>query len=394
MAEHHSETELFRASFKEINRLLIAYAEGNYTRRGRISNRLDAVDTVINGINMLGEELRVSTISSDYFTSIFNAVPDMIFVLSPRGTLKSFNTAAQRTLGIQVDETDRLPAFAKTAGIDSPGFLRTMKKSLERSSSYTCESSFMAADKKVIPVWCLCTKIIDQKNDFKGYLLVARDITSQKESEKIILRAILDTQEKEQQRVAEDLHDSLGQELSALKLYLNTLENIAVKNDKKVKEVLDQCYGLLDSSIQNLRSICFNLLPGTIELSGLAEAIEALIYNLNLQKKVRIIFEKPRRTEEIPKPIELALYRIIQEFINNTIKHAQATEIVIRLQFNSAYDLYLSDNGKGFNLDTTQPLNGHGLNNMRSRVRMFQGSFELSSAPGKGTQVTIKIPKN
>ena len=389
--ESLEELEIFNSSFKEINRLLLKYASGNFNYRGKISGMLNSVDTVISGINMLGEELQSSTISRDYFTGIFNAVPDMIFVISPRGVIRSINQSTANFFGIRTPDASGLKLSEVFELQEKKSFFGFMKSALVHTSSFACEAKLTNIKGNHTPVWCLGNRITDTRDRFAGYLLVARDITDKKQSENKILRAIVETQENEQRRVAEDLHDSLGQELSALKLYLISLQNKLGKSNPGANQTLQQSLILLDNSIQNLRGICFNLLPGTIQLSGLPDAIDMLVKSLNEQTAVQIKFQNPRKYIPVKKTLEVALYRIAQEFISNSIKHSAADRITIRLSYTQGIGLYLSDNGKGFNPGAKFD-SGNGLRNMRSRVNAFNGTFNLASSAINGTNLFIQIP--
>lgn len=385
--EERKEFDIFKKSFHEINNLLIAYASGKYYKRGRISQQLHSTDSVISGINMLGEELQYSTISRDYFLSIFNTVPDMIFVLNGRGEIINCNESvfsnldlAQRDASLKFKDIVSDPEFS----------FQHMKERLKDSEHCTLELALKDHKNNEIPVWCNCTKIQSKGTQY-DYLVVAHNISYQKESEQKILKAIVETQEREQKRVAEDLHDSLGQELSALKLFLSSLE-LSIGDENK--ELLHQCNDLLNESIQNLRNICFNLTPGTIELSGINESIISLITKINQQHLIQIHFNPLKTTVNLKKDIDLALYRITQEFINNSIKHAYPKNIYIDLSFQKRLILKLRDDGEGFDTSQLAKISGNGIRNMSSRAVALNGKFEIKSEAGKGTQVIVRIPVN
>lgn len=382
------EYEIFKESFREINNVLIAFAGGNFTKRGKISNQLHSTDAVMNGINMLGEELESSTVTKNYFLSIFNAVPDLVFVLNSNGVITNFNRSAERVF--QILSEKEIIKFSEVINQGKYSFT-DIKSHLKENEIYEMEATFHHHQKE-FPAWCIFSTIRDQNKKSSDIIVVARDISYQKETEKKILRAIVETQEKEQQRVAEDLHDSLGQELAAIKLFMNSINSTASPGKKL--DIINQCNDLIDDSIENLRHICFNLMPGAIELSDLNHSVESLLNKLKDQHSITFHFTKMKKKPKIPKNIELAVYRIIQEFISNSIKYAEAKNIHIELNFNKNIYLYLSDDGKGFNISKKEHINGNGLRNMNSRANAFNGKFMIESELGKGTNASVIIPIN
>lgn len=226
------------------------------------------------------------------------------------------------------------------------------------------------------------------------YLLVVKDISEQKETENMILRAIVETQESEQKRVAEDLHDSLGQQLSAIKLYLNSIKSTESKNLNISAESFAACSKILDDAIVNLRLICFNLLPGSLEQCGLADSIDQLVFMFNNQDKVKVSFHFDDTPLKLKKEAEISLYRIVQEFITNSLKHADPKNIKIILTVSEYVTLQMTDDGKGFDPGKRNVYKGNGLNNMNSRIKAFKGVFKLTSVKGQGTKVYIKLPNH
>jgi PAS domain S-box-containing protein len=376
---------------EEINELILAYASGRFERKVSVSPKRDVMDSVVVGINMLGEELMATTISRDYFSSIYNAVSDMLFVITHEGIIDNVNKAVSVTLGLDLNAVIDTPI---NDYVDPHGavFFQYIKEELKSDrESIIFETNFKNKAGDPIPVSCSCAKIKDRSDDINGYVLAVQDITERKRTEQVVLRAIVDTQEKEQKRVASDLHDSLGQQLSAVKLFLNALDEHMVNTDKEA--IFGHCKGILDNAIDNLRSICFNLMPGTLELAGLELAIKEMVDKLGKQDLIDFHFKSTSRVPRVIKPIEFALYRICQEFINNTLKHAKAKNIYIRLSGTSEYiKLELKDDGCGFNLKKQQSSDGKGLDNMTSRARAFEGTCKLSSKSGKGTTLTAIIP--
>ncbi|MBL4624776.1 MAG: PAS domain S-box protein [Flavobacteriales bacterium] len=373
------------SQIEEINNLLLAYSDGKYETKGKISKHRDEIDTIISGVNMLGEELSATTISRDYFSKIYNSVGEMLFVLNEAGDIMDANSTAQNKLGIAsmaLGSVNITSFFGK-----NESSLASIIDQLNKSGHYSAECVFLPAESLTeIPVNCNYAHIKDSSESESKYLLVATDITERKQTERLILKTIVETQENEQRRVAEDLHDSLGQELSTVKLLLSSISS----RELKEQELLVHCKGLLDSSIVSLRNTCFNMMPSSLKRYGIAEAVKQLIHKIKFQEKMKFHFKTSENLVIANKGIQVALYRIIQEFVNNSIKHAECDNVNISIaqDFEKIY-LRINDDGKGF--DYTSKYASNGLNNMESRVKAYNGVIEMKSEIGKGTSLEVSF---
>ncbi len=222
-------------------------------------------------------------------------------------------------------------------------------------------------------------------------LLTASDITYQIKTENLIIRAIIDTQEKERQRLAKDFHDSLIQQLSAIKFFISSTTDLA--KNQKLKTILCKSNEALAEVITNMRNACFNLMPKTLEEFGLVKAVQEFCSHFLYHKKTNFIVEQNSKLPDFSPEIKIDLYRVIQEFITNALKHGEASEISISFHYNKKdLKILLVDNGKGF--DNKKPRKGMGLQNVRSRVKSHNGTLDIVSNIGKGTSYTICIPLN
>jgi signal transduction histidine kinase len=202
-----------------------------------------------------------------------------------------------------------------------------------------------------------------------------------------LLLAILEAQENERKRIAEGLHNGLGQLLYAAKLNLGQL----LPEDPGQGQVRDKVDRLLVEAIDQTRRISHELMPITLEDLGLEAAIRDIcckFSHLSLDFKCWVF--NMRHPQE--KHLQLAIYRIAQELANNIVKHAGATQasIVLREEVDFII-LQGEDNGKGFDPGEVKS-NGLGLKSIRDRVKLLNGSMELDSSPGKGTLISIYLP--
>lgn len=378
----------------KISELLIEYSAGNYSFQGEISDAMDEFDMIISGINMLGEELLSTNVDKDYFSSIFNAVTDLVMILDVNGNLIDHNQAVEENLLITKDNSHEI----KFDDLLCEGHqqFQTIKSTLDNDiKSVLIEADLIGLNDKVIHGQLTCSRIIDRFDEFKGYLISIKDITAQKLNEQLTLKAIFSAQQAEQKRVADDLHDSLGQELSMTKLMISNLRKHSTDNPKSL-ELISTCIDILNGSIKNLREICFNLMPGVLTRGGLNMAISELANKLNKQESFRVLFEKNPEIERMDSDLEIVLYRITQEFINNMIKHSDASELRIELNKDSKTNfisLYLEENGQGFDMSKLNKIGeNRGYQNLKTKVKAFNGLVSMNSAPGEGTSTYVKFP--
>lgn len=197
-------------------------------------------------------------------------------------------------------------------------------------------------------------------------------------------KALVKGQEDERARLAQELHDGIGPLLTSLKLRVG-MGDMSTKDKDALKE-------MIDDTIAEIRRISNNLMPSVLRDFGVGEALRNLMQTIQSSTpllSVRYQSDIPR-PEAIPAEIQLALYRIAQEAVNNALKHADPGEIRMSVtQFENRVSLFIMDDGHGF--DPSAPHSGNGLRNMQVRVEMFQGSLDLHSGEN-GTAIEIDIP--
>ena len=203
-----------------------------------------------------------------------------------------------------------------------------------------------------------------------------------------LLNAVFETQESERKRLAEDLHDSVGQVLSAIKLNLHRLDKDGVSEAKA--PLLADTRKLTDECIQEIRNIIHNVLPPVLTDYGLKEALEGLCLKMEQNTSVKVHCKNNLDEVRLRPEIELAFYRMAQELFSNAIKHADATIIHLTLTKDSVWlVMEFKDNGKGFNLDEVK--RGFGLKNLQSRVQLINGEVNVYTKPKNGTITIIRV---
>jgi signal transduction histidine kinase len=203
-----------------------------------------------------------------------------------------------------------------------------------------------------------------------------------------LLNAVFETQENERKRLAEDLHDSVGQVLSAIKLNLHRLDKSCV--NETTKPLLADTRKLADECIAEIRNIIHNVLPPVLTDYGLTEALEGLCIKIQETTGVKVDLKKELVNIRLKPEIELAFYRIAQELFGNAIKHSGANSINLTLTSESGWLIMeFKDNGKGFNINNIK--HGLGLKNMESRVNLINGAIKIHTKPDNGTITIIKV---
>jgi signal transduction histidine kinase len=206
------------------------------------------------------------------------------------------------------------------------------------------------------------------------------------------IKAEVSTLENERKRMATDLHDELGPLLSAVRIQINHLDTES-EHDKKIITIANRH---IDDILTKTREISYNLLPNTLVRKGLVIALHEYITRLCDIHELKITLQSNNDHIKLSKEQEINIYRIIQEVTHNTIKHANATELIIRLKTDGE-DLLLmtSDNGLGFDYENKLEANkGLGLINLQSRTEILNAKFNYRSDPGQGTQYIFEIPLN
>ncbi len=197
-------------------------------------------------------------------------------------------------------------------------------------------------------------------------------------------------QEQTFQNISREIHDSIGQKLTLAKLHLNTLDYL---NSNKTTLQVNESVTMISEAINDLTDISRSMSSEIILSNGLIKALEFEAAQLQKSGLYKINLSVTGNPVFMAANTELVLFRIVQEVINNIIKHAQATVIDIHLHYNTVLlTLAVTDNGKGFTIDATQP--GTGLQNIKKRAAMLQGSLNITSATNTGTQIKIEIPIN
>jgi signal transduction histidine kinase/tetratricopeptide (TPR) repeat protein len=210
--------------------------------------------------------------------------------------------------------------------------------------------------------------------------------------QELAARAVIEAEEAERQRIAKDLHDGVGQMMSAAKMNLSAVESYLNLQTKEQQQAFDNIIQLVDDSCKEVRSVSHNMMPNALIKNSLAAAIREFVDKLD-QRVLKVHLYEQGLDERLDSNMETILYRIIQECVNNVIKHSGANTLDITIiKESNEITATIEDNGKGFDTSDPEKFEGIGLKNMRTRIAYLKGTIDIDSSPGNGTVVALHVP--
>lgn len=285
---------------------------------------------------------------------------------------------------------------------------------ISKSKKTGWQGEFKATTKDHEDIWLEMAIIpFSPTDDRSELLIIASDITTRKaaqleierltkasfeekiDQQKIISSKIIENQEKEQNRIAKDVHDGIGQMLTGLKY---NLESIDISDIEKTATKIEHLKELTSNIIKGVRTATFNLTPPELTDHGIVPALNKLTHELaKLTGKHIVLFNKTDFNKRLDSLVEINIYRIVQEAINNAIKYADSTHILVSLSHSeNILSIVIDDNGKGFDPAKVKKVKegdgGMGMTFMRERIKYIEGRFFIHSEKDKGTRVTLNIP--
>lgn len=339
-------------------------------------------------------------------------MPVLYATVDQQGSFIFFSTHFQRLMELeQKDIPHNLKELLLDNGYNEE-FVSGLIRMIDEGNTWSGElklvngsGDFCWLDVHIIPVYW------QGRHEYK---LIAKNITEIKEArirsreinrEKVEARVreqqyrsvlILEGQEEERQRLGREIHDGLGQMLTALKL---SLEAITPSSSKHTVKRLEDTRGLMKSILKEVRRISFNLTPSSLSDFGVVPAVKKFCQEVNRLSAPEVTFEnKTRFVNRLEQHVENNLYRIIQEGVNNAIKYAQGRHIAVTFEHDPReLTVTIDDDGRGFDYEKLVSSghferSGHGIFNMKERAAFINAKFELFSEPGSGTRITIKLP--
>ena len=224
---------------------------------------------------------------------------------------------------------------------------------------------------------------LKQRSKLQQEIMLQQDIAT---------KAVIEAEENERKRIGSDLHDGVGQLMSAAKMNLSAIEDRLTFENEKDKEAFEKSIALVDEGCKEVRSVSHAIMPNALLRAGLSNALKEFIEKLDT-RVIKINLYSEGLNERIESNIETVLYRIIQECVNNVIKHSKANILDISLIKDlDGVSVTIEDNGKGFDTSKLNKEDGIGIKNIQTRVNYLKGSIDIDSAIGRGTLVAIHVP--
>ena len=369
--------------FLALEDTLLAYSHGDFTKKLALSENLDTLDSIMSGINMLGEELEETTIKRDFFNSAFHSITDSLVVIDNAGVIIDFNESFIVLTEFKKEDVigQNLKKFLKL------NLATTVQKLDKHSKAIDFESEVTNSSSRKIMVECHVS-VID--NNKCHSLVKIHDLTDKIHQEAGRIATIIKTQEEERNRVASDLHDSIGQQISALKFYFDSIQK---QKDEKLRiQLLKKTEALIDNVSDEIRNICFQLMPRSVEKFGIGQSIKQLADLIHFSTGIKFDVKIEEKTNKLDPNVSMSVYRVIQEFVNNSIKHAKCKNIGIHLSIKpKLLTLTMTDDGIGFTNDASLK-KGNGIDNINLRIKYLKGELDFNPEKNKGVKLNIAIP--
>jgi signal transduction histidine kinase len=212
----------------------------------------------------------------------------------------------------------------------------------------------------------------------------------QMKEERIRIAAVLTGQENERKRLSRELHDGIGQMLTAIKLKFEMIDYSTV-NDPILEEKLNDIKTNIRKTIFETRKISQDLMPSALEDFGFSSALRVLTEEFSLIKGIKVVFKDRKLKNELPSEVRISLFRIVQEALANITKHSDAKKVTVEVaEADGVVSLFIKDNGTTFRLEDIGK--GLGINNMRERTELLNGLFIIKNTEENGCEISISIP--
>ncbi len=325
------------------------------------------------------------------YMELVDLLPQTVIEFDNKGQFEFINKHGQDLLGFSNFEIKKETIHNIIHPSDRHKFYQEYLYLLEGGQNRGQEYRVITKYKKVLYMVFYLKKVHLLEKDEPGLRGIMIDISKRIKLERKVLNSVMETEDKERRRFSEDLHDGLGPLLSTVKLYINQMTTDKCDNAEGV-EMLAFANDLLDEAIVTTRNIANNILPGSIVDNGLIAAIQAFIIHIKNAGNINIEFND-NITQRFENNIEINIYRIIIELINNSLKYAEADKIEVDLSLNNnILSLQYKDDGIGFNIDNVKKGLGH--KNIKNRSISINGEYEYTSEINRGMIFNLKVEIN
>jgi PAS domain S-box-containing protein len=326
---------------------------------------------------------------------------DAIITKDLNGIITSWNHGAEQIFGYTADEVIGKPVtilMPEDRVDEEPGIIARIRRG-ERVEHY--ETVRRRKDGTLLDIALTVSPVRDQHGEIIGASKIARDVTEHKrvqsaEREAELMHRLVQTQEAERRRIARDLHDSIGQYMTAMRL---TIEGLAKRceDDPEMTNDLETVKDLASRIDRDISFMTWQLRPTEVEMLGLRDALKTLVEEWSNHSSIAAEFEFVGEDGPLPPLVDTNVYRVVQEALNNIAKHADAKEVSILMHRKASHIFVIvEDDGKGFDPNAVELVrtdgHGQGLIGMRERAELLGGSLSIESVKGRGTSVIVRVP--
>ena len=333
--------------------------------------------------------------SEERYRELFENAQDAIYVHDLTGRYTSVNRAAEKLSGYSREEI----IGKHFSNFIAPSHLRYARENLcrklDQQAETTYEAEIVSKTGRRTPVE-ISSRLIYEHGQPVGVQGTARDISERKqiqEALRLYSRALIDAQETERQRIARELHDEIGQVLTAVRINLQTAKT--ARDTAEAARHIEDSIRVTDEALRQVRDLSLDLRPPHLDDFGLTTALRWFIDRFSQRTGIVTEFEATDDEQRLTRETETACFRIAQEALTNVARHAKAKRVSVRLNRNrDQLFLTVKDDGVGFDvkaLKDSTPV-ALGLRGMKERASAVRGRIDIDSADGKGTQVRARFP--
>lgn len=390
-------------------------------------------------LELQNEELRLSqqelAASRESYVALYEFAPVGYLILGLKGLILKSNLAFADMLSIEREYLINRPFSAHIIVEDLNIYYRHLRNLFELKTRQICELSMIKRDGTPFDVHLESTLVLDEYKNIEQYRIMVIDISEHKRTQKqmaqysdhleetvdrrttelsvlkkdliikmdqtrkseeqlrFLTRRLIDTREDECKKISRELHDALGQQLTAITFNLSTLRNDI---PDFCKELLDDTDLIVDNMATQVRNLSLDLRPSMLDDLGLIPTLRWFINDFHKRTKIKIKLKAVELDEYRDENLAITIFRIVQESLNNVKKHAEATNVEIFLKREiTRITGFIQDNGKGFDINEIFLTNEEkhlGLLGMKERISILGGKLNIKSGNGQGTRINIEIP--
>jgi len=328
--------------------------------------------------------------SESKLRSLFENLPDLVVVVDRDARILFANHD-------HIDYTRESMLDKSALSFVTPEYQTTSRRTLEQTFATGLPQSVEMQD--IFGLWWLCRLVpFVEENGIERVMAIGTDVTHKRlaaegiKKEQQLLRRLLDIHEQERQLIAYDIHDGFAQQLAGALFRLQGFRETFARNPSEAWKGFDSAAQLISRAIDETRRLISGLRPPVLDEFGVVEAVQYLVYEHDKDSGPEIEFDHNMAGERLPPPLENAIFRIIQESLNNAFRHSRTDRVRVTLtRHDSRISIDVRDWGIGFDPNAVEQRR-FGLQGIRERVRLLEGRMAIESAPGKGTHISVELP--